>query len=35
MRNIHATPGVYYYIIEAEGMDNTQYNVEGAFHLVR
>lgn len=31
----NATPGVYYYIIEAEGMDNTQYNVEGAFHLVR
>lgn len=30
-----ATPGVYYYIIEAEGMDNTIYNMEGAFHLVR
>ena len=31
----NATPGVYYYIIEAEGMDNTIYNMEGAFHLVR
>lgn len=30
-----ATPGVYYYIIEAEGMDKTLYNMEGAFHLVR
>ncbi len=28
-------PGGYYYIIEAEGMDNTQYNMEGEFYLVR
>ena len=30
-----AVPGVYFYIIEAEGIDNTIYNMEGAFHLVR
>ena len=30
-----ATPGVYYYIIEAEGYDGAQYPLEGALHLVR
>jgi gliding motility-associated-like protein len=30
-----ATPGVYYYIIEAEGMDNQPYNKEGVLHLVK
>jgi len=30
-----ATPGVYYYIIEAEGYDGTTYNPSGPLHLVR
>ena len=30
-----ATPGVYYYIIEAEGYDGMEYNPSGALHLVR
>ena len=30
-----ATPGVYYYIIEAEGYDGVTYPLEGALHLVR
>ena len=30
-----ATPGVYYYIIEAEGMDGVEYKKEGTLHLVR
>ena len=30
-----ATPGVYYYIIEAEGYDGVPYPLEGALHLVR
>lgn len=30
-----ATPGIYYYIIEAEGYDNHIYKEEGALHLVR
>ncbi|MBQ6276561.1 MAG: gliding motility-associated C-terminal domain-containing protein [Bacteroidales bacterium] len=29
------TPGVYYYIIEAEGMDGNPYKMEGALHLVK
>ena len=30
-----ATPGVYFYIIEAEGYDGNPYNEEGPLHLVR
>jgi len=30
-----ATPGVYYYIIEAEGYDGMEYNPSGPLHLVR
>jgi len=30
-----ATPGVYFYIIEAEGLDGTPYSKEGSLHLVR
>ena len=30
-----ATPGVYYYIIQAVGNDDVEYNKEGALHLVR
>ena len=30
-----ATPGVYFYIIEAEGFDGIPYNMEGPLHLVR
>ena len=30
-----ATPGVYYYIINAEGMDGQPHNKEGALHLVK
>ncbi|MBO4875524.1 MAG: gliding motility-associated C-terminal domain-containing protein [Bacteroidales bacterium] len=30
-----ATPGVYYYIIDAVGLDGHPYNPEGALHLVR
>ena len=29
------TPGVYYYIINAVGLDGNEYNPEGALHLVR
>ena len=30
-----ATPGVYYYIIEAVGLDDVEYNLQGALHLVK
>lgn len=30
-----ASPGVYYYIIKAEGWDNINYLLKGAFHLER
>ncbi|MDD4150233.1 MAG: gliding motility-associated C-terminal domain-containing protein, partial [Bacteroidales bacterium] len=30
-----AAPGVYYYIIKAEGMDDQPYDEHGALHLVR
>ncbi|MDD3741193.1 MAG: gliding motility-associated C-terminal domain-containing protein, partial [Bacteroidales bacterium] len=30
-----ASPGVYYYIIKAEGIDGTPYEFEGALHLMR
>ncbi|MBI5218612.1 MAG: gliding motility-associated C-terminal domain-containing protein [Bacteroidia bacterium] len=30
-----ASPGVYYYIITAEGWDNIKYDLKGAFHLAR
>ncbi|MDD3860897.1 MAG: gliding motility-associated C-terminal domain-containing protein, partial [Bacteroidales bacterium] len=30
-----ASPGVYYYIIKAEGIDGTPYEIEGALHLMR
>jgi len=30
-----ASPGVYYYVIKAEGLDGTPYNEHGALHLMR
>lgn len=30
----NASPGVYYYIIKAEGLDGTPYDEHGAFHLM-
>jgi|GEM_PF-1054772 len=30
-----AAPGVYYYIIKATGWDDKEYNLSGAFHLMR
>jgi gliding motility-associated-like protein len=30
-----ASPGVYYYVITAEGMDDAPYEIQGALHLMR
>jgi gliding motility-associated-like protein len=30
-----ATPGVYYYIIKAVGIDGREYDVQGPLHLMR
>ncbi|MBI5219039.1 MAG: gliding motility-associated C-terminal domain-containing protein, partial [Bacteroidia bacterium] len=35
IKSNEASPGVYYYIIKAEGWDDIKYDLKGAFHLVR
>jgi len=35
IKETEASPGVYYYIIIAEGWDDVKYELKGAFHLVK